>query len=72
VRRHHAPIYMYAVVYPNGLRKEVFARDAEEAVMVVADDGSLRHDVVLYLDNRVVGVVFHRNGINLTRALDYL
>lgn len=51
------PILLYDVVYPNGLRKTVEARTSEEAVCTVAGDANLKHDVVLYLDGRVAGVV---------------
>lgn len=50
-------IFVYDVVYPNGNRKEVMAHDSREAVEIVADDVNLRHDVVVYLGGRVVGVV---------------
>jgi hypothetical protein len=59
-----APILYFDVVYPNGLRKAIEARTAEEATELVAGDTSLRHDVVLYYPGgRIAGVVRPRVAV---------
>ncbi len=53
-----APVLMFDVVYPNGLRKSVEAKTAEDAARIVADDANLKHDVVLFSPTgRLAGVV---------------
>lgn len=52
-----APVLTYDVVYPNGLRKTVEARTAEEAATIVAGDANLKHDVALYLNGKLAGTV---------------